>query len=343
MMAQPAQPPETDICLTRDARFLILALTERCNLHCRYCYMKAGGHGEDMSAETMERAFALLSPDHQALVQLSGGEPCLVPDMIEHAAYLCTSRGRRTMLALQTNATLITPQLTRIIKRHDIQVGISLDGPPDLQDSIRGKATETLKGMKLFEQEGIPFRVTTVVTAENVGHLHTLALLLGGFSCCMGMGLDLLVNRGRARSGRISFPSAEKLRSGTRRLCETLARINSRREHPIALRELDLCRKAGRRGPFCHAASGHSLAVSPDGGLYPCGQTMRDSRFRMGTVFSPGITCISVLQQIRLQSKTCGTCPLDGRCPGECPSRLFYNQESPPLACAMYQGLAGSV
>ncbi len=326
-----------------DIRFLILALTERCNLRCRYCYMKAGSHGKDMSPEVMERAFGLLSPDHQALVQLSGGEPCLVPDMMEHAAHLCSNLRKRPGLAMQTNATLITPRIIRIIKRHDIQVGISLDGLPDLQDSIRGKATETLRGMRLLEQEGIPFRVTTVVTGENVGQLHALALMLGGFSCCMGIGLDLLVNQGRARSGRISSPSAEELRSCARRLCETLTRINSRRKTPIVLRELELCRKASRRRPFCHAASGHSLAVSPDGGLYPCGQTMRDSRFRMGTVFRPEIPDTSILQQTRLLSEACHTCPLDGRCPGDCPSRLFYNQGAPPLACAMYQGLAGSV
>jgi uncharacterized protein len=74
-------------------------------------------------------------------------------------------------------------------------VGVSLDGPPAVHEQQRGMAAETLRGLKLLEREGIPFRVTTVLTQTNVRVLDRLVLTLAGFACAGGIGLDLLVNK----------------------------------------------------------------------------------------------------------------------------------------------------
>ncbi|HFQ82268.1 MAG TPA: radical SAM protein [Desulfobacterales bacterium] len=323
---------------SRDIRYLILAITSRCNLNCRYCYMKAGKEGGDMGDTLLERALRLISHNHPCHIQITGGEPTLLPNKIARLAELSRTLPVKPRLAIQTNATLLTKELGELFKEYEFQVGVSLDGPPKIHDRGRGQAAASLRGLKLLESMAVPFRVTTVVSHSNVLSLYKVALLLAGFTNSRGLGLDLLINKGRAANG-YQPPAAAELQQGVSRLLDTLMVINRRRPRPLRLRELDLLRGNISGQPFCRAAAAQSLAVTPTGRLYPCGQTMGDPYFAMGTVERPDFNKKPPLTRIKLKSTTCQTCPLRKNCPGECPSRLHYNGENSPLICAMYMAL----
>ncbi len=294
-----------------------------------------------MRDEVLDDALSLIAGQNAPChVQITGGEPTLVPTKIARIGELCHAMACMPTLAIQTNGTLLTPELVGLLHKYAVQVGVSLDGPPDIQEEIRGKAVETLRGLKLLEEYNIPFRVTTVVTEQNILHLDKLVLLLAGFTNSRGIGLDLLVDKGRSTSGKVRPTSHQDLQKGMRQLVTTLAMVNSRRQIPIRLREFDLLGRSSTNQPFCRAATGQSLAVHPGGTLFPCGQTMADPVFSMGTVKKPVIPKNLPLTAIRLTSHRCRNCPLDGRCPGDCPSRTHYNQDlRVPLACTMYKAL----
>ena len=327
-------------------RYLILAVTSRCNLRCSYCYLGAGGH-RDMPDRILERALDLVAagsgPRH---VQITGGEPTLVPEKIRRIGQRCRQMACPPSVAIQTNATLLTEELVGILRSFRIRVGVSLDGTPEIQERLRGGADQTLRGLALLDSRGIPFRVTTVVSAENVLFLDRLALMLAGYAHCRGIGLDLLVAKGRAKEGGIRPPPPAALRQGVARLAAVLDMVNQGRRVPLALRELDLLRDKRRRHnkqqPFCHAAVGQSLAVTPQGELYPCGQTMYDPFFSLGTLDAPRPAAGKPLTAIRLSSADCGACAIASRCPGDCPSRGHYSPAARPLACELYRALAGS-
>ncbi len=323
----------------QDIRYLILALTSRCNLSCRYCYLRAGKDGDNMESTVLEGALKLINHDQLCHIQLTGGEPTLVPDKIVRLAELSRTLPVKPRLAIQTNATLLTKELGELFKEYEFQVGVSLDGPPAIHDRGRSRAAATLRGLKLLESMNIPFRITTVVTADNVLSLYKTALLLAGFTNSRGLGLDLLINKGRAADGYQS-PAATELRQGVSRLLNTLQVINRRRPRPLRLRELDLLTGNTSGRPFCRAAAAQSLAVTPRGHLYPCGQTMGDPYFAMGTIERPDFGAKPPLTGIKLKSSDCRTCPLLKDCPGECPSRLHYNGGNKSgLICAMYTAL----
>ncbi|MBC7359557.1 MAG: radical SAM protein [Desulfacinum sp.] len=327
-------------------RYLILALTTRCNLRCRYCYHGDALAREDMPPEVIRRAVGLAvsggSPFH---LQLTGGEPTLVPELVEVSADLGRSTGRCLRIGLQTNGTGLTPQMIEIIKRYNLQVGVSLDGPPAVHQAARGLAAETLRGLQSLETARIPFGVTTVVSRINAGQLDKLVLVLSGFSMARGIGLDLLVRKGRAQDGK-GADSVDRwtLEKALRRMGATLEAVNAHRSVPIRWREWDLLfasgHRPGNRWAFCHAALGRSLAVTPDGRLFPCTQTLYDPRFAAGTVWAPQGQALSGLATCRPRPEVCAACEIHAVCPGECPSRLHYNRNGDPfLVCHLYRTL----
>jgi uncharacterized protein len=323
-------------------RYLILALTNRCNLQCRYCYNGEPSNTDDMPEAVMVRAISMAADGGKPFhLQLTGGEPTLVPTLLDRAAVLAHQTGRCDSIGIQTNATRLTPALLDVIGNHKIEVGVSLDGPPSIHQQQRGMATQTLRGLQLLETSGVPFRVTTVVTQANAAVLGGLVLTIAGFAFARGIGLDLLVNKGRAQK-RSWVPPAERhtLVVGLQRMLSTLDAVNTRRSVPIRLRERDLIisMEKKKESAFCHACLGESMAVQPDGRIFPCGQTMGDSKFAAGTVWAPQLEKLKALNNFRPQSASCSRCSLESACPGDCPSRLHYNRnEKSARSCDIYQ------
>lgn len=321
-------------------RHLVLWLTTDCNLSCVYCYRGDTDTRKAMSRETALAALELATEDGQPFhVQMAGGEPTLEPDLIEFVARTVRANDWPATMAVQTNAAALTRGLAGMLQDWEIGVGVSLDGPPHVNGQLRGNSAQTLRGMDALERAGVDFNVTAVVSAANVMHLPQLALLLGRYEHARGLGLDLLVNKGRALKGSLEMVDPQSLARAMQELVLAVSWVNKLRKTPLVLRELE--RMKNWAGAFCHAASGASLAVHPDGRLYPCGQTMGDEDVALGTIDKPDFTKLNSLSRYELRSTQCGGCPLNGRCPGECPSRLKYNgAQGGDLACAMLRGLA---
>jgi len=293
-----------------------------------------------MSIEVLDQLFELIDNGQPLFIQLTGGEPTLVPDLIDMIGYKSQIMKKQPHLAIQTNGTLLTPALITLFKKFNIQVGLSIDGPPEIQEELRGSSDRSLRGMVMLEEAGQDFRVTSVISNKNVHDLDRLVLFLASFGSCRGIGLDLLIDKGRANSTSIFPAEAEHLRRGITRMVHTLDGLNKKRKNPILLREMELIKSNSSRHAFCQAASGQSLAVQSDGSLFPCGQTLGDPSFDRGSLSYSRVQLKSKLTNIKLQSDNCNTCRLLNRCPGECPSRIHYNGlTQSTLICELYRSL----
>lgn len=326
-------------------RYLVLWLTTGCNLRCVYCY-RGEEVAQAMPLATAEKALRLAAvsgmPFH---VQLAGGEPTLEPGRIAAIGALVRKAGWPATMAIQTNGTLLDAELIGLCRRYEIAVGVSVDGPPVVQEQLRGMAGATFRGLRLLAAAGRPMRATTVLSAANVRHLGRLILSLASFPNIVGIGLDPLVHKGWARSREVGAASADDIREGMCDMVESLQWINAKRSTPLRWRELDAVSRAlsANRGtsPFCHACRGESLAVHPDGSVYPCGQTVGDPAMAVGTVAEVDWTKLHSLYRGVVLQGACESCLLRGRCPGDCPSRLRTNGTvSPQPMCAVYQTLA---
>lgn len=325
-------------------RYLVLWLTTACNLHCAYCY-----RGDqptltmplDVARSALELAAASGLPFH---VQMAGGEPTLEPQLMEGIGRMVREAGWPATLAVQTNGTLIDRSLIECCRRYRISVGLSLDGPPAVQETIRGGARATFKGLELLARQAVPVRVTTVLSSANVDSLGELMLALAAFPNVRGVGLDPVVQKGRALQMKSGTPAESALRSGVSRMVAMHDRLRLLRHPSITWRERDAVSLAlaGKKSEavFCHACRGESLAVHPDGSVTPCGQTAGDPARVVGTVEQVDWEKLGAMYRgVRLQGP-CRGCPLEGRCPGDCPSRLSTNNGGQsPVMCLIYRTL----
>lgn len=289
-------------------RYLVLFITGKCNLRCRYCYAKNLAPLGEMSFETAVAAINQAALSGRSFhVQLTGGEPTIEPKMIEQIAAYIHSLNAHASIAVQTNGTLLDADMARLFLRYRIQVGISIDGMAEIHDRQRGSFNATLRGLRTLEKYNVPCRVTSVVTEMNVLHLERLALMLAGFSNIRGIALDLLVKKGNAVTNHVAAATPDMVRCGVGALSTMLDIINYRRTVPIQLREQEIT--GSHVGATCHAVKGESLAVLPNSRVYPCSQTAGDSAFDCGTV-----------ENIKWKSLRM---PVHG---ADCPSRTHYNQ-----------------
>jgi len=153
-------------------RYLVLWPTAACDLACPYCYRR-NRRGGRMSIEVADAALDLVADGvrgtgRPAHVQLAGGEPTLVPDLVEHVARrVAAIRGGRVTCGIQTNATHLDGDMVAMLRRNRVRVGVSLDGPPQVQEQARGSAASTFRGLLELARADVPVRVTTVLSAPQ--------------------------------------------------------------------------------------------------------------------------------------------------------------------------------
>ena len=330
----------------RPVRYLVLWLTTACNLHCAYCY-----RGEQrvarMSFAVAEAALRLAGasglPFH---VQLTGGEPTLEPELIEFAGRMVREIRWPATLALQTNGTLLDTETIELCKRYRIDVCLSIDGPPAIQERVRGGVGAVFHGLHLLARREMVVRVTSVLSDVNVGHLRDLILCLGAFPNVRGVALDALVRKGNAVAGTVREPTEAAVRAGVPGMLEALRQVNRLRPVPISWRECDAVARVLKMNVatnvYCHACLGESLAVHPDGTVYPCSQAVGDRAMEAGTVDRVDwVKLRDIYRGVALRGD-CGDCRFEGRCLGDCPSRIIHNSEgmSPKVVCTVYRTIA---
>lgn len=297
-----------------------------------------------MSMETASRALFMAAAHGRPFhVQITGGEPLLAASLVFDILELIREERWPVSTAIQTNGVLLERDAVWKLRSFGTAVGISVDGLPEVQEQLRGGSVATYRAMKLLDEERVPFSVTTVVSDMNAGKLKGLAMGLHALPMASGIGLDLLVHKGVAADrSALSLPGEDALREGIRQLLETIDALNVARRAPLVLREREAVLRTASTGrlptPFCSACGGRSLAVTPQGELYPCTQTMGDPDFLLGTLETPPLDCRTPLASFTVGGAWCEGCALHGRCPGECPSRLYYNtEENRRLICVLYR------
>lgn len=149
---------------------VLLKTASRCNLDCSYCYVYRGPdttwrtqpkrmHSEVLTAVRDRLVDHAAMQDPGFAIVLHGGEPLLL-GFDGLATLLNSLRNRlppkRYPISIQTNGTLLSPQLLDLFAKTRTSVSVSIDGPVDVNDLARldhrGRTTHaaTMHGIRLL-------------------------------------------------------------------------------------------------------------------------------------------------------------------------------------------------
>ena len=165
-----------------ETQLVIIQPTPLCNINCRYCYLPARMLNKRIEMSTVARIGKALftSPfvGKSLAIVWHAGEPLVLPISFYEQALRClqeqNTREVQIEHYIQTNATLITQKWCDFFRHQKIHIGVSRDGPQHVHDANRvdrrgaGTFERVMRGVRLLQQNEIPFSVIAVVTQYSL-------------------------------------------------------------------------------------------------------------------------------------------------------------------------------
>jgi len=183
ILPTPAPSPLPSSRLRR-LRHLLCIVTERCNLACATCYAASGA--AELGVLDPELAIAAIelaltsTEEPELAVSFTGGEPLLAgrafyERVLAEGERIAERTARRLRWEIQSNLLVLGPEADRadpagwleLLERHQVALGASIDGPPELQERHRPGASGTIALWRQLAEAGRPPGVLCVLSADS--------------------------------------------------------------------------------------------------------------------------------------------------------------------------------
>lgn len=195
-------------------------VTELCNLDCSYCYMGGSNHQSKFSKfSDMQKILDILIKNHVQIIELTGGEPMIHPEIYEIIRY---SLENFEFLSIITNGVCLGDNVLEMLTdfKTKLNIQVSIDGSTEvISDKMRGRKKTHYKTINTIEKlikNKIPFRIATVLTEENAYDLE-----------------NMIISMKRLGVTKITYSIAEQLGNSEHNFC-----------HPYSLRK-EMLKKYG--------------------------------------------------------------------------------------------------
>ncbi|MEM1290965.1 MAG: radical SAM protein [Cyanobacteria bacterium P01_H01_bin.162] len=283
-------------------RALSLAIAQKCNLGCTYCYAQAGEFGDvaksmswEVAEAAVERLFEDTQPSDRVNLSFMGGEPLINRPLIykatELAMAIAQARQVKVGFGITTNGTLLTAADADFFERYGFAVTVSLDGVGATHDRLRpfkgggGSYDRILANLEPLlsraRQMSVSARVT--VTPQNLNLRETLQDLidLGFHSVGFSPMLSSPTGKAEMDTADLDIMLQQMIECGQEFERQTLAG----RRYPFSNLTMALQQiHRGTHRPYpCGAGAGY-MGVSADGNLWACHRFVNDEAGLMGNL-----------------------------------------------------------
>jgi uncharacterized protein len=318
-----------------------------------------------MSAAVAESSIDLLlreGPAGEAVhVHLFGGEPLLSFPLLRHAVEYGEDRaaaaGRAITFEVTTNGTRFSADVIEFLNAHAIDVGVSFDGPPHVQDAARpaligGSYDKAAPGIRAFlaSRAGTPLAAKThcsvVVTRRELDLVKIVEHLeeLGFERIILTPATDL---GGHAHGLRMEdLPAVLAAYDALALQCEQRRREGRRTTVTWFDNLMGRLLSGERKTQYCQGGMEY-LGVAADGAVSLCYRFYENDEFRMGSVhegIDRGVT--ERLLSLPLEQRpACGTCWARWFCGGGCHHENLISSgglgEPNPVTCEILRHTMG--
>ena len=160
--------------------YVTLKLTRGCNLSCSYCNVEADTPRTPRMALAVYKRVADLLVGKLAPTPGRPGVPrrraaALAGRVVRGGRRLRQGPGARhrkdVEFPLVTNATLLTEERLLRLKALGIRFCLSVDGPPDINDQVRGGGQAVERAVRLLVKHRVRFGVLSVMSRANYQHM----------------------------------------------------------------------------------------------------------------------------------------------------------------------------
>lgn len=163
-----------------------LDLTYRCNNNCRHCWLRIPEESPEKKGElTLNEIKEIVDEARKMGCRewfISGGEPMLRPDFEEIFDYITA---KSISYTLNTNGTLITPRIARLLKRKGSKMIVLYGAAAEVHDHITrnpGSFEAALKGMTYLRKAKAEFIVQLIPMRDNFHQFQDMIRLAESLS-----------------------------------------------------------------------------------------------------------------------------------------------------------------
>ena len=175
--------------LMNDALLLMVVPTLNCNCNCIYCQVTSQANYREENNMTFEDAikfcdFVFALPHKEIKIEFQGGEPLLAFDIIKFIVKRINHLNRRNNKSIQyvicTNLLALTLKEINFIKKQEIQISTSIDGPKDCHNKNRPSSIysssfdETKNNILLLREKGIYPSALVTITNNNLHKMQSI-------------------------------------------------------------------------------------------------------------------------------------------------------------------------
>lgn len=281
----------------------------------------------EMAKETVNRYLEILRRHGKRVAEINfgGGEPLLAWPVIKQVLEYCRATYGfefEFRFSINTNASLITPEIAATLKEYHVEIASSLDGLREGNDRVRltksGGSTfsQIMHGFETLAVAGYPLDgIAVTVTEKNFYELDESII-------------DWAVARGMSNV-RIDIDVVDMVEIPIEDVVSKLTRIR----RYAARQGVDVpgfwSRPAENlnestlesRVAFCGAVRGNSMCVGPSGNIYGCGYstTQLGNLSEIQSFHAPGTAYDRfVRNHLTGVMDMCKGCIIEGQCGGGC-------------------------
>ena len=256
-----------------------IEVADGCNLDCSYCYYVSKKNKlEAFTLSQFEAIFDRLFTDSQEDINIvfHGGEPLLrsaiwYDERCSLVKKLAERHNKRIRFQLQTNGTLLTDDYIDVFVKHHVVVSVSLDGPSEVHNAIRGGFSKTVSAIQKLQKAGVFGSVIAVISKHNYNRVDEAVNLFKDlqvkqyhFNIASIIGNDKSLILSKEEMITYYMGAYKAFVKNYKEICDwmLLGKLTRLVEGKISEFHCD--------SPICGAGL-YKIHILPDGTFYPCG------------------------------------------------------------------------